>query len=224
MTTHERSGIISVLTTGESRNAIAGGATGFGVGGVSAILLSFLFPKQFHATDPKHVARSLKIFGQKPNAKGSEVIEEGITEKTQNAIGLAEEPPQAPEEAVSMGISAPTGNEVVDFLNSNNIRPLDDVTYKKAFRIALVANVFYFSVGVVIFPFVLFGINYTASRSFFNGWIVVSFLWVWITGAICVVWPVFESRKELLRMLKGFIRDISGARAGQGATPDAIEA
>ena len=42
-------------------------------------------------------------------------------------------------------VPKPRDKEVVDFLNTNNINSLDTVSYKKAFRLVVIANVFFWS-------------------------------------------------------------------------------
>ncbi len=218
--TYKRSGEISVLTTGESQNAIAGAAVGFGVGGVSAVLLSYIFPKQYHSTDPAHVARNQKVFGTVKPVDDDAPLEEQAGNPTETK-GVPEEAVNSTEKEAEVGNAAvpakekshaQTGNEVVDFLTANHITPLDPVAYKKGLRLAIVGNVIFFFVGVIIFPFVFFGTKYTASRSFFDGYVGVSFLWAWITGGICVIWPIVESREQLLVIFRGLTRDAGGLR------------
>jgi len=202
VTTYKRSGVVSVATSGESQNAIAGGATGFASGAVLSAVLTLLFPKQYQSTDPQHVARKHKVFGTAPSPDLHGEVELDQTPR--------ESSPASGTKSEVKGQLAPVTNveaahDVVGFLSENNIKPLHHATYLKAFRLALGANVFFFIVGVIIFPFTLFGIHYTASRSFFTGWLVVSFMWVWITMGICVIWPITESRTELALIFRGIV-------------------
>lgn len=63
ITTHMRSGVISVATTGELINSLAGSSTTCGVGALVAVLFSFLFPYKYTSDDAAHIARVEKICG-----------------------------------------------------------------------------------------------------------------------------------------------------------------
>ncbi|KAL2688012.1 hypothetical protein IWX47DRAFT_686781 [Phyllosticta citricarpa] len=62
------------------------------------------------------------------------------------------------------------------------------------------------------------------NKPFFSGWCVVSFIWVWASMTICVIYPVVESRNAVVFVCKGLLRDALGAvgmrskeRGGDGA-------
>ena len=83
-----------------------------------------------------------------------------------------------------------TGNELVDYLESKQMEPMDMEEARKGERLAQIANLIYFFCAVILVPFTLFGTGYIFSKSFFVGWAVVAFLWVWVSMFICVVYPV----------------------------------
>lgn len=76
-------------------------------------------------------------------------------------------------------------------------------------RLALGANAVVLPVILVI-PLSLFGADYIVSRSFFEGYVVVSFEWVWGTLALCVIWPVWESLGQIWGIVKGLIGSVGG--------------
>ncbi|ERS96055.1 hypothetical protein HMPREF1624_07591 [Sporothrix schenckii ATCC 58251] len=63
VTTYLRDGSISVITTGDLTNSVAGSATTCGTGAVVAVAFSYLFPYKYTSSDPAHVARLEKICG-----------------------------------------------------------------------------------------------------------------------------------------------------------------
>jgi urea-proton symporter len=159
VTTSKRSGSISVTTTGNATNAVAGNVTSWGTGAVCALLLSLAFPRKFTSDDPNHVARSNKINSIAPSTEhtgttaspsGSEPIKEPASEKAQQ----------------SGSSSVPTGNEVVDFLETKQILHMDPADVKKGERIATIANVIFLAIAILLVPFTLFGTStYSASAS-----------------------------------------------------------
>jgi hypothetical protein len=210
--THLRSGVISVETTGDATNAVAGNITSWGMGFVMAILLSLVFPKKFESTDEEHIARSNKINGipSSQEGTGTATPAEGVvgsgekgTEKNPDAI----EPPSNPLPDTIVKI----GNEIVDFLEASHIEPMDPAEVKKATRLAVGFNILFLAVAILFVPFLLFGGEWIFPKKAFVGWCVVSFIWVWCSMIICVIWLVVESRRTIWMTMEGVVRD-----AGRG--------
>ena len=215
--THLRSGAISVATTGDATNAVAGNITSWGAGFLSSIVLSLIFPKKFTSTDESHIARANKINGVSPQARSPEtntlvLADDGRALDTSPSNTENEkEPPSdpAPDTLVR------TGNEIVDFLEAQHIEPMDAAEVKKATRLAVGFNVLFLVIAILFVPFLLFGGEWIFSRQTFVGWCVVSFIWVWCSMIICVIWPVWESRVTIWRILKGVVRDAGTGGGGK---------
>jgi hypothetical protein len=52
------------------------------------------------------------------------------------------------------------------------------------------------------------------NRPFFTGFVVVSFIWVWVSMCICVIYPVVESGGALKSVTRGLWHDL-GALVGK---------
>ena len=87
------------------------------------------------------------------------------------------------------------------------MEPMNTVEVKKATRLAVGANLIFFFIAIILVPFTLFGSRYIYSKSFFTGWVVVSFIWVWTSMTICVIYPVVESTGALKEVSRGLWRD-----------------
>jgi len=218
VTTWKRSGAITVETSGNTVNAVAGNITSWGVGWASAVVLTFLFPNTYSSVDPKHIERSSRIQGVRGTVWGLEGPTAGSS-KTPTSNGDEEkvEPESQPGlvAAPEPGVFVPTGNDMVDFLGAKNMEPMDPVVVKKGERLAVGANLVFFVVAIILVPFTLFGTGYVYNRAFFTGWVVVSFLWVWASMTICVIYPVVESAGALSDVSRGLWGDfmtLSGKR------------
>jgi urea-proton symporter len=64
--TQKRSGAITVTTTGDATNTVAGNVTSWGTGLLSAVVLSLVFPGKDESSDEGAVARANKINGTAP--------------------------------------------------------------------------------------------------------------------------------------------------------------
>ena len=106
------------------------------------------------------------------------------------------------------------------------MEPMDPVTYRKSSRLAIGANLAFGLIAIVLVPFTLFGTAYVYNRAFFTGWVVVSFIWVWTSMSICVVYPVLESTGALRDVSRGLWADVKvvfGGKKGKTRT-EAAEA
>ncbi|KAH8658413.1 urea transporter [Xylariales sp. PMI_506] len=185
ITTHVRSGVISVTTTGDLANSLAGSATTCGIGAIVAVTFSLLFPYKYTSDSPAHIARLGTVADTK----------EDITQQPATAVN-------APE------VATVTGNDIVDFLVNNHIEPLDIGLYHKARRLAIAACAVFFVVAMVLFPFTFYGTGYIFTEAALTGWVAISLIWVFFSALACIVWPVAESYHDLSIMVRVFIKDI----------------
>ncbi|KAJ5584612.1 uncharacterized protein N7459_004412 [Penicillium hispanicum] len=201
VTAWKRDGSINVATTGDTTNALAGNLASFGMGFVMAVILSFVFPKTYAA--PEMVA----IVGV-PTEPSSTEQQQECGQHADHANGqIKEKDPATPIASEVVTTSPTTRNELIDYLESNHIEPMDPILARKGERIAWIANGIFFFGAVILVPFTLFGTCYVYSESFFTGWVVVSFIWVWTSVVICVVYPVVESMGALQSILGGLWMD-----------------
>lgn len=63
---------------------------------------------------------------------------------------------------------------------------------------------------IIMWPMPMYGLKYIFSEKFFTGWIVVGFLWIFFTGFVVCVFPLFEGRKGIAFSLKGMYWDLTG--------------
>ena len=227
VTTSKRSGSISVTTTGDAMNAVAGNIASWLGGALVAVILTYLAPYKFTTDDPVFVARVNKINGipaadpaTPPSEKEIPSQQEGDAELGNGFFTKSEKAqPTSPTDSNTLNGDVqskpepakviPTGNHVVDFLEAQHIEPMDPVLVKRGTRLAVGFNILFLCVAILLVPFSLFGTEYIFSRSFFTGWCVVSFMWVWVSMIICVIWPVWESRKALWEISRGICKDLT---------------
>lgn len=143
VTTWKRSGSITIETTGNTINAVAGNVTSWGVGFLMSGVLTIALPAKYASTDPKHIERSNKI--------------QGIVITPSPASETAEKSAGEPKAIAAPETLVPTGNEIVDYLESKQMEPMDPVAVKKAERLARSFNLAFFAFAVILVPFTLFG-------------------------------------------------------------------
>ncbi|ODQ44614.1 hypothetical protein PICMEDRAFT_36664 [Pichia membranifaciens NRRL Y-2026] len=58
---------------------------------------------------------------------------------------------------------------------------------------------------LILFPIPLYGTKYIFSKTFFRGYIVVTFLWVFFSAGVVTVYPVWESRRGIANLFRKII-------------------
>lgn len=210
ITTWKRSGEISVVATGDTTNAVAGNVASLGVGAIMAVGLSYVFPGKYQSDDAGHVERSNKIMGigtfqaaGQSDVSGSIEQEGSREEQKEKEKNLDDEGSELPVSIARNGIVG-----VPEAFQSNDMQPMDPKLVRQGEKLTYVANIIFVLVAVILVPFTLFGTSYIFSKSFFTGWVVVSFIWVWVSMVICVIYPVVESTASLRGIGKGVWRDV----------------
>ena len=220
--TSKRSGSISVETTGDVTNAVAGNITSWALGGIMAVALSLVFPKKFQSTDPEVIARNNKISGQTNPTE--QAVEPHSPSESENGQVSEKQTIEEPLSSSAPDTIVPTGNDVVDFLESKHVQPLNAEEYRKANRLAVVFNCVFLLVAIILVPFTFFGTEWIFTEAGFTGWVVVSFLWVWCSMCICVIWPVVESWPTIWRIGKGLVKDTVTGGKGKADAREAAAA
>ncbi|KAI1077463.1 urea active transporter 1 [Whalleya microplaca] len=238
VTTHFRSGAITVVTSGDVTNAVAGNLVSCGSGAVLAFVLSLLFPGQTNTSDPEMRKRIHKINGVRPGDTGQDGSA-GVSGEQQTAspttpreAGPAVDPEKKPLDLPDStppektqdseppsdpapDTLVPTGNAIVDFLEASHIEPMAPEDVRKATILAKGFNLVYWCVVIILVPFTLFGTQWEFTLAGFTGWCVVSFIWAWVSMIICVIWPLVESRGTMWAIAKGLMRDLGTAGRGK---------
>jgi SSS family transporter len=85
-------------------------------------------------------------------------------------------------------------------------------TLRNAFKLACAASFTLTFIMDFLLPMPMFFAHYVFSKHFFTAWVVVSFVWVFVSTGISVVLPVVETAG----FLKGFVRDVFGVGGRKG--------
>ncbi|KAF2096768.1 solute symporter family transporter [Rhizodiscina lignyota] len=205
VTTHVRSGSISITTTGDATNSLAGDCISLGMGGCAVVVLSILFPSR---TKEVIVTELDDLTPQNLATSGSEKHAEVKDTKALDQEMAATEPHvHVVEENVEAEELKPILEE--PYVPQNALTP-EQVKSQK--RLALVSIFVGTMVFCVILPFTLYGTGYTFSVGFFYGYVIVAFIWVWASFIICALMPLWESRKEIWYILGAMVRDVTGQK------------
>ncbi|KAL1854563.1 urea active transporter [Paecilomyces lecythidis] len=82
----------------------------------------------------------------------------------------------------------------------------------KASKWARIITVFMAISLLVIWPMPMYGSSYVFSKPFFTGWVVVGLIWLFGTTFGVVVFPLWEGRHSIYRVVRMMSQDIMGKR------------
>ncbi|KAJ5477520.1 urea active transporter 1 [Penicillium diatomitis] len=65
---------------------------------------------------------------------------------------------------------------------------------------------------MILWPIPMYGTSYVFSKKFFTGWVVVGILWLFCTLFGVVVFPLYEGRESIVRVVKMMSLDLMGRK------------
>ncbi|KAJ5629987.1 hypothetical protein N7528_003644 [Penicillium herquei] len=79
---------------------------------------------------------------------------------------------------------------------------------------------------LILWPIPMYGSSYVFSKKFFTGWVVVGILWLFCTLFGVVVFPLYEGRESIVRVVKMMAYDAMGTRPAvyRGRKADEMQA
>jgi SSS family transporter len=147
-------GVVNLASVGGVVPCLAGCGTGIGVGLVLSVISVLFFPRDFAWSRIPEIL-------EEQHRHAQQLRGEKVAERT-----------QVDEKAASSASSqGETTLELIEHDPSYDPKRLD-----RSFRIAVVSALTIFVVITIIWPFSLYR-DYIFSRTFFQGWVTVSFIW-----------------------------------------------
>ncbi|KAJ5746637.1 hypothetical protein N7520_011819 [Penicillium odoratum] len=79
---------------------------------------------------------------------------------------------------------------------------------------------------LILWPIPMYGTSYVFSKKFFTGWVVVGILWLFCTLFGVVIFPLYEGRESIVRVVKMMAFDAVGTRPAvyRGRKADEMQA
>ncbi|KAH0351698.1 solute symporter family transporter, partial [Aureobasidium melanogenum] len=214
-------GELTIATTGTEYATLAGNLGAVASGLILTVAVSLIKPQNFDWA----ITRSI-------NAEGVTVVESQLQQKQMqegkhDAAAVVEpsddEKAPAPEKDTS---STPSISEPLPPSQhpSTAIAEHEDAeraadrlieespnSLRGAFKLACIASFVLTFIMDFLVPMPMFFSHYVFSKGFFTGWVVISFIWVFVSTAISVVLPVVETAG----FLKQFAKDVFGGKKGK---------
>ena len=214
-------GELTIASTGTEYATLAGNLAAIMSGLILTVVVSLIKPQHFDWA----ITRSI-------NAEGAMVVESQLQKKPMQEAKLDtatavtnpttddEKAPSTPEKDISPApsISNPprSGDDLTTLadpeLAADLLTEESPTSLRGAFKLACLASFLLTFLMDFLIPMPMFFSHYVFSKGFFTAWIVISFLWVFVSTGISVVLPVVET----MGFLRQFGRDVMGGGKGKG--------
>jgi hypothetical protein len=178
-------GEITVATTGTEYATLAGNLAAIMTGLIVTSVVSLIKPDDFdweitRAINAVPVSQGVRQSGHEtPDSTAPPTVREKDDEKT-----ALPSPTEAPTEA--------------DAEAALHIQPsgADDSpsSLRSAFKLACISSFLLTFVLDFLLPMPMFFSHYVFSKGFFTAWVVISFIWVFVSSAISCFLPIWETR------------------------------
>ncbi|KZV83522.1 Na+/solute symporter [Exidia glandulosa HHB12029] len=185
-------GTINVVTSGGDLEMLAGNLASIGVGGIVAVVTSWLRPDNFDF----EITRAINS-PHHHHAEATEVEAEPVEPTKEKEASDAKRDTE----------SASASDDVPD-VGKTDENELDPVGLKKAFRFAVWSSVVLLVVLILLIPLPLFFAQTVYGVGGFTAWIVIGIIWAFGAAFTVVIYPLYESRTALYEVFTGVTKDV----------------
>lgn len=208
---------LSIETTGLEYPTLAGNLGAVMTGLIVSVAVSLAFPSKepFDWESTRGINNGASAAGTPTTDQGSGTVTPTTVTPGKEGGRIA-----VPDGAAEKDIEAkqpPVDSDVgeMDVRIGEAPAPMDDPnTLRSAFKMACVASFVLTFIMDFLVPMPMFFAEYEFSKPFFTAWVVISFIWVFVSTAISCVLPIVETAGffgELWANIKG---DLFGKRKG----------
>lgn len=185
-------GELTIESTGSPYPTMAGNMSSFLTGLIVSVAVSWVKPDDFdwsitraincETIDPGHIV----AVQERKDAPESENEKDRQGESGDNTAREAPSTPSSPA-SDDEALDDKEAMEDTEFLESPR-------ALRKAYLLALTLSVILTFVMVFLIPMPMFFTEYIYSEQFFTAYVVISFIWVFASLAICGILPIWETR------------------------------
>ncbi|OWB71426.1 hypothetical protein B5S31_g1114 [[Candida] boidinii] len=86
----------------------------------------------------------------------------------------------------------------------------EEAHLKKASKTAGYICLFLTWALLIMWPMPMYGTSYIFSKRFFTGWVTVGIIWIFFTGFVVCVFPLYEGRHGIFTSFRGIYWDLTG--------------
>ncbi|KAI0790124.1 Na+/solute symporter [Irpex lacteus] len=193
-------GSINVANLALPYSALCGSTAGFVMSGAVTVLVSLIKPANYDFTGTRAIS----------------IYEDAVSSSTSTSAPAEDACPSSPDrkdndkekdEEANVAVSVRSLSHDHSVENSESgassggagvNREVLEKTFKKATRYSLVLTL----IVAILVPLPMFFSHYVFSKPFYTFWIACTIIWVGMSGIFCIILPLWESRAEMLHIVK----------------------
>lgn len=200
---YREAGVINVASTGGVTACLSGCATGIGTGLILSLISVLFFPKTIEWSE---ISDRLE---QEQQGK--------LAHRT---LGSKAEKSQSADQSVNTGEKTAQNEEAPTTTEFQLDPQYDQTKLDRTFKLALTTGLTCFAVITIIFPFSLYR-DYIFTRTFFVGWVIVSFVWASLGFIGVGIFPIIQGLPVAKVIVNKFWSQHFGENKGnRGKTQD----
>ncbi|TFY79648.1 hypothetical protein EWM64_g4363 [Hericium alpestre] len=196
-------GTINITNLALPYSAVCSGLTGLLFSGILTVGVSLINPDNYDFKGTRAIAR----YDDGPSAKpipSDHAWEKEPSSPSIEKDGTSENGADKNKDRVSVI------DVTADLAESQDKDTEMRKTMKAVFKRAAVYSVILTLIVMFIVPLPMFFSHYIFSEKFYAFWTTCTILWVLMSGAFCIVLPLWESRTEIAHILGGAFRSMTG--------------
>ncbi|ETW85023.1 urea transporter [Heterobasidion irregulare TC 32-1] len=196
-------GSITITNLAQPYSAVCSGLTGLLISGTVTIAVSLIKPANYDFT----ATRDMKSVHDSDDAtmEVQKDLEGASVVKVEHEHAI-----DGKESVVRDGIR-PVEDECHD---ARSPESLEDGTHKAleaVYKRAAIYSTLLTVCVTIIVPLPMFFSHYIFSESFYTFWVVCTILWAFLSGAFCIILPLWESRSQICAIAVGVYKLVSGS-------------
>ncbi|BGP12261.1 hypothetical protein JCM10213_000045 [Rhodosporidiobolus nylandii] len=199
-------GEINVTNLALPYSALSGASPGLIMSALATLVISLIFPDNYDFQGTRAIALS-----DSDTPSTGKVTRGDSSDDLENSLEKKDEPTGDTFDAAAVDRAQAAELATAPALEeSANDPALDRAVLQRVFvRAGIISSIFSLVICFVI-PIPMFAAHYIFSRRFFEVWIGLSITWALISGSVCCVLPLWESRYEIAGLGKTTVRVLTG--------------
>jgi hypothetical protein len=196
-------GEITVATTGTEYATLAGNLAAIMTGLIVTVAISLVRPDDFDW----EITRAINAVPITEGIRqgGNETPEDTLSSNPEKEISKTAPPSLNPSLNPSTTEPSATEAEAETALEISHNSDDSPASLRSAFKLACISSVVLTFILDFLLPMPMFFSHYIFSKGFFTAWVIISFIWVFVSSAISCFLPIWETR-SFWRKLWGRIR------------------
>ncbi|KAF2205930.1 hypothetical protein GQ43DRAFT_477020 [Delitschia confertaspora ATCC 74209] len=213
-------GELTVTTTGHEYPTLAGNLAAVCTGCIVTVAVSLIKPDTFDwditraintPVAEREIAAGIEGLTGRASTEESPSAANFMSEKPHQKSKSEEDNSKTEHRASLSTIQAEEKEHRLDLATED-----DPSSLRGAFKLACIASFVMTLIMDFLVPMPMFFSHYIFSKGFFTGWIVISFIWVFVSSFVSTILPVWETR-EFFRDFAGEVwRDLTRRRRKKG--------